>query len=234
MGKDDMLDESWIWKTSSWLSVAEWTKDPAFATVPVKKNGLKPLESDRSRKKYHKERRVEMEILIRRAVMQDVDTLEDFYNQVNDYLAAHTNYPGWRRDVYPTREDAVQGVQDDCLYVATDNGKIAASMILRQKSEPAYETTKWQLQLKDEEIYVVHTFAVAPQYFGSGVSQRMLRFAEEQGRKAHVKALRLDVYEKNVPAIRLYQKCGFRYMDTVDLGLGQYGLKWFQLYEKLL
>ena len=34
---------------------------------------------------------------------------------------------------------------------------------------------------------------------------------------------KLDVYEKNEPAIRLYQKCGFQYIDTVDLGYGKYG-----------
>lgn len=43
-----------------------------------------------------------------------------------------------------------------------------------------------------------------------------------------------DVYEGNIPAINLYEKCGFKYIDTVDLGLGNYGLNWFRLYEKLL
>ncbi|XAM46318.1 hypothetical protein TPDSL_28260 [Terrisporobacter petrolearius] len=50
----------------------------------------------------------------------------------------------------------------------------------------------------------------------------------------NIKELRLDVYEKNLPAIKLYEKFGFKYIDTVDLGLENYGLKWFRLYEKLL
>ncbi len=29
-------------------------------------------------------------------------------------------------------------------------------------------------------------------------------------------------------------KCGFKYIDIIDLGLGNYGLTWFILYEKLL
>ena len=49
-----------------------------------------------------------------------------------------------------------------------------------------------------------------------------------------VRALRLDVHEINTPAIKLYESCGFRYIATVDLGYGAYGLKWFRLYEKLL
>jgi len=42
------------------------------------------------------------------------------------------------------------------------------------------------------------------------------------------------VYENNFPAISLYEKCGFEYVDTVDLGFGNYGLDWFKLYEKLV
>ncbi len=49
-----------------------------------------------------------------------------------------------------------------------------------------------------------------------------------------MQALRLDVYENNYPAINLYEKFNFKYIDTVDLGLEEYGLKWFKLYEKLL
>ena len=59
-------------------------------------------------------------------------------------------------------------------------------------------------------------------------------FSVENSIKSHVKSIRLDVYERNIPAIRLYEKCGFKYIDTVDLGLRDYGLNWFKLYEKLI
>ena len=62
----------------------------------------------------------------------------------------------------------------------------------------------------------------------------MLAFAERLAAAQGKKALRLDVYEKNTPAMRLYEKCGFRYIATVDLGYSNHGLKWFKLYEKLL
>jgi len=47
-----------------------------------------------------------------------------------------------------------------------------------------------------------------------------------------MKSVRLDVYEGNTAAIRAYEKCGYTYIDTVDIGLGCYGLHWFKLYEK--
>ena len=58
----------------------------------------------------------------------------------------------------------------------------------------------------------------------------ILSYAAQQG----IKAVRLDVYEKNTPAIRLYEKLGFGYVDTVDLGYGEYGLDRFRLYQYLL
>lgn len=62
----------------------------------------------------------------------------------------------------------------------------------------------------------------------------MLKFACDKAAEDGVESLRLDVYSENMPAIRLYEKNGFEYVGTVDLGLGEYGLKWFRLYEKLL
>ena len=67
-----------------------------------------------------------------------------------------------------------------------------------------------------------------------GVGKTLLNFADKQSIKWNVKSIRLDVYEGNMPAIRLYEKCGFKYIDTVDLGLGNYGLDSFKLYEKLI
>lgn len=49
-------------------------------------------------------------------------------------------------------------------------------------------------------------------------------YSLELAQSSGIKSVRLDVYEKNLPAISLYEKCGFEYVDTVDLGLGQYGL----------
>lgn len=61
-----------------------------------------------------------------------------------------------------------------------------------------------------------------------------MEFALEQSREEKIKAIRLDVYEKNTPAISLYRKYGFRYIDTVDLGYGEFGLDNFELYQKLI
>ncbi len=68
----------------------------------------------------------------------DIDELEQLYNDLNDHLGKGVNYPGWIKDVYPVRQDAIDGVKHGNLYVSKYNGKIIGSIILNHEPEPAY------------------------------------------------------------------------------------------------
>ena len=175
-----------------------------------------------------------MNIIIELGKINDIDELEQLYNDLNDYLATGVNYPGWRRDAYPVRQNAIDGIENGNLYAAKHNGKIIGSIILNHEPESAYCKAKWQFESDYSNVFVVHTFAVHPQFLKCGIGKELMDFSTEHSIKLQAKSIRLDVYEGNIPAIRLYEKCGFKYIDTVDLGLGNYGLNWFKLYEKLL
>lgn len=171
---------------------------------------------------------------IRKGTPKDIDELSALYDGLNDYLEAHQNFPGWRKGVYPTREDAVQGIGEDALFVATVGNEIAGTFILRHRPEPGYAKADWGTQLEDREVLVLYTFAVHPRHLHRGVGRKLMEFILAHAAQEKMKAVRLDVYEKNIPAIRLYEQLGFQYVDTVDLGYGMYGLDRFRLYQKLL
>ena len=175
-----------------------------------------------------------MKFIIEPGTSTDIDELEKLYNELNDYLAATINYPGWIKGIYPIREDAVAGVNDNMLYVARTDGRIAGSVILNHQPEKAYENIVWKIDADYSYIFVVRTFVVHPSFLQMGVGHALMDFSLELALKSEMKSIRLDVYEKNLPAISLYEKCGFEYIDTVDLGLGHYGLDWFKLYEKVI
>lgn len=175
-----------------------------------------------------------MSLLIRRGTPEDLDALEAFYGEVCDHMAATVNYCGWKRDVYPARRDAEAGIREGTLFLAEEDGEAAGSFILSPRQEAAYAGAAWQAELEDRDVLTVYTFAVHPKRRGQGVGQAMLAFAARHAAERGVKALRLDVYEKNLPAIRLYESAGFRYADTVSLGLEGIGLDWFRLYEKII
>lgn len=66
------------------------------------------------------------------------------------------------------------------------------------------------------------------------VGSSLMKFAEKFGRENGIKSIRLDVAIQNIPAISLYEKLGYKYIDIVDLGLNIPWLKWFKLYELVL
>lgn len=173
-------------------------------------------------------------MLIRKGTGQDVGELAALYDALNDYLESHVNYPGWRKGVYPTREDAVRGVEEGALFVAVEKGRIADSFLLRHKPEEGYAAVDWRVDLPYSRIFVLYTLAVHPDFLGRGTGREMVRFALKYAAGAGMQAVRLDVYEKNTPAIRLYESLGFSHVGTVDLGYGAYGLEQFRLYQKLL
>lgn len=175
-----------------------------------------------------------MAIEIRLGTEKDIDSLAQLYDDLNDYLSVTINYPGWRKGVYPVRQDAVDGINEKSLFVATEHEEMIGSMILRHEPEPAYLSAAWQRELDYANVLVIYTFAVNPQKLQQGTGKKMLEFAAQYGKERGIKSLRLDVYENNIPAIRLYEKCGYQYIDTVSLGLEDCGLDWFRLYEKLL
>ena len=69
---------------------------------------------------------------------------------------------------------------------------------------------------------------------GKGLARRLVENVIEQERKAGKKALRLDVIENNTTAEKLYQKLGFRYIQTKTLYYDVVGKMTFKLYELVL
>ncbi len=175
-----------------------------------------------------------MSLLIRRGTPEDLDALENLYGEVCVHMAAAINYAGWKRDVYPARQDAEEGIREGTLFLAEEDGAAAGSFILRPRQEAAYAGADWGADLAEEEVLTVYTFAVHPLRRRRGVGRAMLAYADRYALERGVRALRLDVYEKNLPAIRLYESAGFRYAGTVSLGLEDIGLDRFRLYERLL
>ncbi len=175
-----------------------------------------------------------MKFVIESGTTADIDELEKLYDDLNDYLSATTNYPGWIKGIYPIRENAVAGIENNTLFVVKHDGKIAGSIILDHHPDEAYNNVRWKIDADYNHIFVIRTFVVHPSFLKMGIGRALMDYSFELAQQSGIKSIRLDVYENNLPAISLYEKCGFEYIDTVDLGFGNYELDWFKLYEKLV
>ena len=89
-------------------------------------------------------------------------------------------------------------------------------------------------QIDSDEVIVLHVLAVHPNHRGKGLARKLVENVIEQERKAGKKALRLDVIENNTTAEKLYQKLGFRYIQTKTLYYDVVGEMTFKLYELVL
>lgn len=175
-----------------------------------------------------------MKPTIRKASVTDLDAISTLYEALCDYLEAHTNYPGWIKGIYPTREDAEKGLREEALYVAEMDGKIAGTFMLWHEPEEGYRAGHWLTPDDYAHIYVIYTLAVHPDFLHHGIADKIFRFIECLAGKEGCISIRLDVVKGNVPAERLYQKFGYQCIGTVSLGYEDFGLPWFNLYEKVL
>lgn len=171
---------------------------------------------------------------IETGTLSDIDDLEKLYNDINDYLQIKINYAGWRKGIYPVRETAEAGIEEANLFILRVEGKIAGSIILNHKQEEAYNEVVWGIEADDNQVIVIHTLVVHPEFMKQGISKKLMSFAKDYAMQKAMKSIRLDVAIQNIPAISLYEKCEYNYIGTVDLGLPYEHLKWFNLYELVL
>lgn len=173
-------------------------------------------------------------MIIEKGTFDDVDGVEQLYLETNIYLQEHINYPGWKKGIYPAQKDAIIGVEEGSLYVVKDGKKVIGSFILRHEPEKGYANVDWHIDLEDKDVLVIYTLLVHPDYHRCGIGKEIIEFIINLCRLEEIKALRLDVTSDNIPAVKLYKKCGFQYIDTVDLGYGDFGLDKFELYQIIL
>ena len=169
-----------------------------------------------------------MNIIIEKAGFQDLDAVTALYGAVCDYLAGKPFNPGWRRDIFPARENAEEYLAADGLYIAREGGEPAGSIALT--ASPSAEED----QPGEDGVLYVHMAAVHPDHLRKGVASAMLDFTAREAARQGAKRLRIYVWEGNTPAIRTYEHSGFIRIGREDIGLGEFGLDWFYLYEKRL
>ncbi len=172
------------------------------------------------------------EVQISRAEISDLDGAEALYDEVCGYLADKPYNPGWRKGCFPTRENARYFIENEAMYVARIDGEIVGSVSLTYNPSADVDQQSGDSEAEQREILYLHIFAVHPDRHRSGIGSKLLEFADTYAGKAHVKYLRLYVWEHNSVAIRAYEKNGYRCIGREDIGLGEFGLDWFRLYER--
>ena len=171
-------------------------------------------------------------MIFRKAEKEDFDKIRSLYWTLIDPEQDDPSFPHWKKGIHPSDEMIQDSIDKGNLYVLVDGGEIAACVIANDQKVEGYADAPWQID--SDEVIVLHVLAVHPDHRGKGLARRLVENVIEQERKAGKKALRLDVIENNTTAEKLYQKLGFRYIQTKTLYYDVVGEMTFKLYELVL
>ena len=105
------------------------------------------------------------------------------------------------------------------------------AFVLNEDPQGNYEKVIWNKELSRGEYMVCHTLATSSQVYGKGIGKQMVEYCIQYAKSRGYRAVRLDVVPDNIPARKLYEKCGFVYVGDVDLERGIEAIPEFSMYE---
>lgn len=173
-------------------------------------------------------------LAIRAARADEFEAVRCFYHRLIDMMEGSEFHPRWEKGVYPSDAFMRSSIERGELYVGMLGEEIAAAMVINGEGAEGYAGAPWSVRAADGEFSVIHALGVLPPHHGRGFARELVRAAIDKTRAKGMKALRLDVLNGNLPAVKLYESEGFRFVSRVKLFYEDTGLTDFLLYEYAL
>ena len=195
-------------------------------TEKLDKELLKEIERDKTRKPLPDT------VDCRPATEADLDALDEILKQAKALLSHH-RVDQWNAN-YPAREDFLSDMAKGQCHVLTCNGAVSAFFTLSRDPEAGYAAItdgKWG---SEEPYTTLHRCAVAKEWRGSGLSDRIISACEELTLSMGRRALRVDTHKKNKAMQELLARCGFQFRGNVLVDAPEGHDPRRKAYEKIL
>lgn len=173
---------------------------------------------------------------IRLALQSDLQKITQLYDMAGNFSCGRPNLVGWKKGVYPTLQTAKMAFEKNTLYVATFSQEVVGSFIINSEQEQAYSLLKWSIDAPPDKVLVIHTFLVNHNFTGNNIGKSMISYIVKKAILESFLTIRLDTYEKNIPAITLYESQNFCFVGKVNLGIEDKfpGYRYFCCYDILI
>jgi ribosomal protein S18 acetylase RimI-like enzyme len=148
--------------------------------------------------------------IIRKAKLQDIDAVALIFEHIIDEEGQGKCTTGWQRGVYPTRNTAIEALENDDLFVMEEDGEIVAAMRLNKKQVPEYKNCQWEYPAEDEQVMVLHTLVVEPSVKKHGYGRKMVDYYEKYAKEKECPYLRMDTNILNSRAREMYKRYGYK------------------------
>lgn len=126
--------------------------------------------------------------MIRKATFEDIELIEDTYNEHFMNEIEHGAFTVFKKGIYPTKKDAEKAVGNGSLYVFEKDHNISGSIIVDRMQPKEYNDIVWNEYLKNDEVMVIHLLMVRPSMTGKGIASSLVKYAIELAKKNTCKA----------------------------------------------
>lgn len=168
---------------------------------------------------------------IRPAREGEFPSVRSFYHALIAAMEGSPYPPGWEEGVYPSDRALQDAIAGGRLFLLFWDEAMAGAMIMDHESNESYEKASWPTRGEPEELSTVHALGVHPDFAGRGLGKALVAHAIQTARAEGQKAIRLDVLEGNLPALKLYRSMGFQYVESLEMFYEDTGWTTFQLFE---
>ncbi|MBP3485373.1 MAG: GNAT family N-acetyltransferase [Oscillospiraceae bacterium] len=172
--------------------------------------------------------------MIRPAAAADIPGIAAIYDAILTREEAGPVYTNWQRGKYPTADTAREALAAGTLYVLEENGFLSGVVNLNGIQLPEYADVPWSIPAAPEAVAVIHTLCIHPDRAGRGLARRMVAFCEEEARRQGKTVMRLDTWEGNTPANRMYPTLGYRFAGAAEFFFQGFIHEVLNCYEKAL
>ena len=151
----------------------------------------------------------------RPARQDDLDAMLVIAAQAQAFLAS-CKVDQWQ-DGYPERRHFQVDLDRGECFVLTCEGTLGAFFVLSSRPEPSYNSIsdgKWS---REEPYAVLHRCAVAEQWRGAGLADRMIAECGQLALSQGLGWLRVDTHKKNKAMQGLLRRNGFQYRGNITV-----------------
>ena len=172
--------------------------------------------------------------MIRPATAADIPGIAAIYDAILTREEHGPVYTNWQRGKYPTAGTAREALNAGTLYVLEENNEISGVVNLNGIQLPEYAAVPWSIPAAPEEVAVIHTLCIHPAQAGRGMARQMVAFCEEEARRQGKTVMRLDTWEGNEPANRMYPSLGYTFAGAAEFFFQGFIHEVLNCYEKAL
>ena len=153
-----------------------------------------------------------MDITIRKATYKDLDTILGFEQGVINAERVFDSTLKANNAIYYDLENMLIAPNIE-LIVAEYNNKVIASGYARIENAKPY--------LNHAQHAYLGFMYVVPDFRGKGINLMIINYLNKWAALNGINEIRLDVYFENLPAIRAYEKAGFKsHMIEMRMDIG--------------